>query len=251
MPSTVTSKARGKRKTKTANSCCSKKKGLVTLSRCRHPVCFKCLSKACAEALKNATSATCWKCSKEIALDQVEIGLSHSEYAMYLVRRNKADPARADCASCAAKKNVCQLRVAPCGHHYCHPCLLRMCRLALGDRALVPLRCCKKELPHDYVRESLRGAADYAKYQKLMTEKDWKISDLTSDAEYTATVKAMGAKQCPGCGIGVQRDFGCVHMTCPNGHQFCYTCLQFWGRATARSSRKRRCVRFSASSVLS
>ncbi|KAE9246541.1 hypothetical protein PF001_g4935 [Phytophthora fragariae] len=104
-----------------------------------------------------------------------------------------------------------------------------MCRLALADRALVPLRCCKKELPHDYVRESLLGAADYAKYQKLMAEKDWKVSDLTSDAEYTATVKAMGAKQCPGCGIGVQRDFGCVHMTCPNGHQFCYTCLQFWG----------------------
>ncbi|KAG6584769.1 Inorganic pyrophosphatase 3 [Phytophthora cinnamomi] len=109
------------------------------------------------------------------------------------------------------------------------PCLLRMCRLALGDRALIPLRCCKKELPDDYVRESLHGAADYAKYQQLMTEKDWKVSDLASDAEYTATVKAMGAKQCPGCGIGVQRDFGCVHMTCPNGHQFCYTCLQFWG----------------------
>ncbi|OWY91305.1 hypothetical protein PHMEG_00040170 [Phytophthora megakarya] len=105
-----------------------------------------------------------------------------------------------------------------------------MCRLALGDRTLVPLRCCKKELPDDYVREVLTHPEDYAKYQKLMQEKDWKVSDLQSDAEYSATVRAMGAKQCPGCGIGVQRDFGCVHMTCPNGHQFCYTCLEFWGR---------------------
>ncbi|KAG6574643.1 Inorganic pyrophosphatase 3 [Phytophthora cinnamomi] len=226
MPSTAASKARRQSKT---SSCCAKKRNLVTLSRCQHRVCFKCLSRTCTEALKNETPATCWKCSKEIALDQVEIVLSRSEFVMYMTRRHKEDTARADCASCTAKKDVCQLRVAPCGHHYCQPCLLRMCRLALGDRALIPLRCCKKELPDDYVRESLHGAADYAKYQQLMTEKDWKVSDLASDAEYTATVKAMGAKQCPGCGIGVQRDFGCVHMTCPNGHQFCYTCLQFWG----------------------
>ncbi|KAI9905285.1 hypothetical protein PsorP6_014329 [Peronosclerospora sorghi] len=99
-----------------------------------------------------------------------------------------------------------------------------MCRLALGDRALVPLRCCRKELPDDYVREALTGL-DYTKYQTLLKEKNWKVSDLKSDADYTATVKAVGAKQCPGCGIGVQRDFGCVHMACPNGHQFCYTCL--------------------------
>ncbi|CAI5725590.1 unnamed protein product [Hyaloperonospora brassicae] len=104
-----------------------------------------------------------------------------------------------------------------------------MCRLALSDRALVPLRCCKKEMPEDYVREALTRPGDYTKYQTLVKERNWKVSDLESDTEYTATVVAVGAKQCPGCGIGVQRDFGCVHMTCPNGHQFCYTCLRRWG----------------------
>ena len=84
-------------------------------------------------------------------------------------------------------------------------------------------------MPEEYVREALTRPGDYVKYQTLVKEKNWKILDLKSDAEYTATVNAVGAKQCPGCGIGVQRDFGCVHMTCPNGHQFCYTCLQRWG----------------------
>ncbi|KAG6977648.1 hypothetical protein JG688_00000156 [Phytophthora aleatoria] len=181
------------------------------------------------QAVKNSNLATCWKCNKEIALNQVELVLSRSEFALYMAWHHKKMSPRANCVSCAVKKDKDELRVAPCGHDYCQPCLLRMCRLALGNRALVPLRCCKKELPDDYVREALREPRDYAKYQQLVREKDWKVSDLQSDAEYSATVRAMGAKQCPGCGIGVQRDFGCVHMACPNGHQFCYTCLRLWG----------------------
>ncbi|KAG6967207.1 hypothetical protein JG687_00004408 [Phytophthora cactorum] len=181
------------------------------------------------QAVKNSNLATCWKCNKEIALNQVELVLSRSEFSLYMAWHRKKMSPRANCVSCAVKKDKDELRVAPCGHDYCQPCLLRMCRLALGNRALVPLRCCKKELPDDYVREALREPRDYAKYQQLVREKDWKVSDLQSDAEYSATVRAMGAKQCPGCGIGVQRDFGCVHMACPNGHQFCYTCLRLWG----------------------
>lgn len=146
--------------------------------------------------------------------------------ALYMALNRKDG---AYCISCTTKKSKDELRVAPCGHRYCQSCLLCMSKLALRDRALVPLRCCKKELPDDYVREAFRRHSDFAKYQQLVVEKDWKVSDLKSDAEYAATVIAVGAKQCPGCGIGVQRDFGCVHMACPNGHQFCYTCLGVWG----------------------
>ncbi|KAF4320660.1 hypothetical protein BBO99_00003685 [Phytophthora kernoviae] len=184
--------------------------------------------KGVLEEFEGFFKATCWACSQEVELDQAALVLNRSTFISYMSWYRKEDTARVDCASCFAKKDSCELKVGPCGHYYCHPCLRRMCRLALGDRALLPLRCCKKELPQDYVHEALTKL-DYEKYCKLMTEKDWKISDLQSDAEYTATVEALGAKQCPGCGIGVQRDFGCVHMTCPNGHQFCYTCLQRWG----------------------
>ena len=162
-------------------------------------------------------------CGKKNTMNQRKLRQSHTEIASTKVTR------RVSCVSCTVKFDKDTLKVAPCGHYYCQSCILRMCRLALGDRALVPIRCCKKELPDDYVREALTRPRDYAKYQKLMMEKEWKISDLVSDAEYTETVEAIGAKQCPGCGIGVQRDFGCVHMACPNGHQFCFTCLSLWG----------------------
>jgi hypothetical protein len=230
MPSTVPRKTQRKAGNKKTVSCCRQKASsvsLIKLSCCHRHACFACLSKICSKDLKDKTRATCWKCSKEIALDQVELVLSRAEYSTYSMWYRK--PSRADCVSCSTKKDTDELRVAPCGHYYCLPCLYCMCRLALGDRTLVPLRCCKKELPDDYVREALVDAADYAKYQKLVLEKDWKVSELQSDAEYTATVRAVGAKQCPGCGIGVQRDFGCVHMTCPNGHQFCFTCVKPWG----------------------
>ena len=84
-------------------------------------------------------------------------------------------------------------------------------------------------MPEDYVREALRRPGDYTKYQALVKEINWKVSDLKSDTEYTATVVAVGAKQCPGCGIGVQCGFGCVHMTRPNDQQFCHACLRRWG----------------------
>lgn len=215
-------------------ACCSKKRAAsssreLVLTNCQHRVCYSCLAKACSKAVKESSRATCWTCREEVALEQVELVLSHAEFSSYMAWCRTEDTARADCVSCSSKKDVRELRVTACGHYYCQPCLRRMCRLALADRALVPLRCCKKELPDDYVREVLTDASEYEKYRKILLEKDWKMSDLQSDAEYTATVKALGAKQCPGCGIGVQRDFGCVHMTCPNGHQFCYTCVRVWG----------------------
>lgn len=117
----------------------------------------------------------------------------------------------------------------PCGHYYCAACVRRMSRLALGDRALVPLRCCKKEFPMEYVDESLPDAEEFDKYCRMLREKDWKKSDLVSDSDYARSVRKVGGKQCPGCGVGVERDNGCIHMTCPNGHQFCFTCVQMWG----------------------
>ncbi|TMW56898.1 hypothetical protein Poli38472_002823 [Pythium oligandrum] len=94
---------------------------------------------------------------------------------------------------------------------------------------LAPVRCCRKELPIEYVKTALRAdKEDLKTYLRFLKERKWTESDLISDAEYATVVKSMGAKQCPGCGIGVERDFGCIHMRCPNGHEFCFTCLRVW-----------------------
>ncbi|KAJ0411251.1 hypothetical protein ATCC90586_004167 [Pythium insidiosum] len=136
---------------------------------------------------------------------------------------------RGTCASCCNIDSLVVLRAAPCGHLYCAWCLRRMARLALQDRALVPVRCCRIEFPIEYVHDGLSRGDEFERYQRLLAERPWRSTDLVSDAEYSRVVAAHGGKQCPGCGIGVLRDYGCVHMKCPNGHEFCFTCLSPWG----------------------
>ncbi|KAF1327953.1 Eukaryotic translation initiation factor 2a, partial [Globisporangium splendens] len=80
----------------------------------------------------------------------------------------------------------------------------------------------------DLMTKESKDVVDYRLYEKFLREKDWKHSDLVSDSEYAKVVLRVGGKQCPGCGIGVQRDHGCIHMKCPNGHEFCFTCLRVW-----------------------
>jgi hypothetical protein len=152
----------------------------------------------------------------------------------------KASSQSTVCASCSNVTPRASIQVAPCGHCFCCACLKRMARLTLKDRTLVPLRCCRKELSTESVAFAFslsanptRRASDLAKYKTLLAERtrNWQSApSLVSDDEYAATVKLVGAKQCPGCGVGVQRDYGCVHMKCPNGHEFCFTCLAVWRR---------------------
>ena len=43
--------------------------------------------------------------------------------------------------------------------------------------------------------------------------------------EMSALLKSWGYKQCPKCGHGLKRMFGCSHMECRCGAQFCWGCL--------------------------
>lgn len=147
------------------------------------------------------------------------------------------------CCCCGTYGVSRSIRSVPCGHYYCCACIKRMALLALNDRSLVPVQCCKMELPIDYIEEALASVKytsrhnerheksvekALSKYERLLHEREWRYSDLVSDQEYKKTVRSFHCKQCPGCGIGIQRDWGCVHMRCPNGHEFCYTCLTIW-----------------------
>lgn len=147
------------------------------------------------------------------------------------------------CCCCGTYGVSRSIRSVPCGHYYCCACIKRMALLALNDRSLVPVQCCKMELPIDYIEEALASVKytsrhnerheksvekALSKYERLLHEREWRYSDLVSDQEYKKTVRSFHCKQCPGCGIGIQRDWGCVHMRCSNGHEFCYTCLTTW-----------------------
>ncbi|KAH7402285.1 hypothetical protein DE146DRAFT_692591 [Phaeosphaeria sp. MPI-PUGE-AT-0046c] len=45
------------------------------------------------------------------------------------------------------------------------------------------------------------------------------------DTDTAALLKAWGYKRCPKCGHGVKRMFGCCHMECRCGANFCWGCL--------------------------
>ncbi len=37
-------------------------------------------------------------------------------------------------------------------------------------------------------------------------------------------LEKLNIRMCPKCGNGVQKNGGCLHMTCKCGGQFCWTC---------------------------
>jgi hypothetical protein len=46
------------------------------------------------------------------------------------------------------------------------------------------------------------------------------------DAKSLAEIKKIGAKPCPKCGVNIDKDGGCDHMTCHTcRHNFCWQCL--------------------------
>ena len=45
------------------------------------------------------------------------------------------------------------------------------------------------------------------------------------DLESLELIKnVIKAKQCSGCKIWVEKNEGCMHMTCTCGYEFCYNC---------------------------
>ncbi|KAG7383555.1 hypothetical protein PHYBOEH_009871 [Phytophthora boehmeriae] len=132
------------------------------------------------------------------------------------------------CTCCLSPLNDANVRRSmPCGHLYCTKCVATRCRMGVRDRSMVPAHCCKKEFPTDYVREVL-SSWEFETYDRFLKEKPWKTLDLESDREYTRAVRAHRAVQCPGCGVGVQRESGCNRMLCLNGHDFCFPCGARW-----------------------
>lgn len=57
-----------------------------------------------------------------------------------------------------------------------------------------------------------------------------KLLNLANDSHWT---------QCKRCNAIVERDEGCLHMTCTCGHEFCYNCGTDWGKCKGRCPRRK------------
>lgn len=129
-----------------------------------------------------------------------------------------------DCVACLTQlTEPTSYVIGPCKHPYCLSCFSFMAKKSLEDRAMVPVRCCGTEFPDDFVALVLPHRS-FQKYARLVKEKTPGESTLKSDKEYAAVVKKVKGKQCPACGIGVQKISGCQWMRCSLGHGFCWNC---------------------------
>lgn len=52
------------------------------------------------------------------------------------------------------------------------------------------------------------------------------MNEFGLDVETAELLKSWGYKQCPKCGHGLRRMFGCSHMECRCGAHFCWRCLE-------------------------
>lgn len=174
-----------------------------------------------AVAVAPVRQSSAKKRAKTQALDEDDV--AEDELSRQQQSQNE-DNAAGECVACLSDLADPKDRFrGPCGHLYCTQCLTVMARQSLEDRSLVPIRCCAMEFPMEYVARVL-PARSMANYTRFLSEKDWRSSNLKSDQEYAKMVKKVHGKQCPTCGIGVQKISGCNVMTCVRGHHFCWSC---------------------------
>ncbi|TDH68209.1 hypothetical protein CCR75_007891 [Bremia lactucae] len=165
--------------------------------------------------------------AEQVASDEAVALSVYAEEEEKLLRDILSKPSPS-CTCCVSPlKYESSRRMLSCGHLYCKDCIATRCRMAVRDRSMVPAHCCKREYPSDYVEEAL-NTAEFNTYKQFLNEKPWRSLDLQSDRDYANVVQQNNGVQCPGCGMGVQRIAGCNHMTCLNGHEFCYTCGRQW-----------------------
>jgi len=138
------------------------------------------------------------------------VGLSPAAVAAFRSVNEEAtaaDKMYCPVASCSAFLNVgrllATLPTAEVGDFTCRSCSTPLC-----------LKC--KRRSHGEVTCAAAAAAETA------------AATTAADAAMRSLAKEAGWQFCPGCGALIELLYGCNHMTCPCGAQFCYSCGSKW-----------------------
>ncbi|KAI0133238.1 hypothetical protein F4776DRAFT_655127 [Hypoxylon sp. NC0597] len=160
------------------------------------------------------------------------------------------------CEACGDEKHFAQLARAPCQHEYCGPCLTRIFQNATNDESLFPPRCCRQPIPlaesrvflnakvaEEFRQKALEYSTPRRTYchnggcnkfipQTCMTCKGASHNNDCPNDEQLQQVLQLAQEQhwqrCQNCWALVELNFGCNHMTCRCGHDFCYICGARW-----------------------
>ncbi|OBT84646.1 hypothetical protein VE02_07062 [Pseudogymnoascus sp. 03VT05] len=149
------------------------------------------------------------------------------------------------CDACGDAKKVEDIGYAPCGHEYCRHCIQDLVRAALTDQSLFPPRCCRQPIPLNTIRTLLNSELVHGLINK-------KIEFETPNRTYCSTricsafirsdniannvefhqilqmVRDNGWQRCYTCSSVVELKYGCNHITCRCGAEFCYRCGLTW-----------------------
>jgi len=132
-----------------------------------------------------------------------------------------------------------ELATLGCNHFMCKTCMVRYINGKVDGMDLTGITC-----PHTAVDtmtctytiqrheiEAILPRKDFIKYEKLEQRQREMIAHANSrtkevDPEFVAWKKA-NTKDCPGCNVPIQKNGGCMHMTCGVDGcktEFCWAC---------------------------
>jgi len=123
------------------------------------------------------------------------------------------------CCICLDTKKHCDLLTLPCKHIYCTECTQTSIKAAIMNPKLVPLRCCQREFPDEYVKQNCNPVihSQYTVILKTITMRDMQ-SRVGND--YQLMLDKFGYKACANCGIGIEKVSGCGTMLCRWYHPY-------------------------------
>lgn len=125
-------------------------------------------------------------------------------------RKKSSAVVHRQCTACDSEKSLFDVFRTPCGHDYCKECLSTLFQLATTDETLFPPRCCRQEIPLQFVKLYLSSTL-FRAFEKKSIE--FKSSNRTYCCQPTcssfissddvngerATCTACGAHTCTIC----------------------------------------------------
>jgi hypothetical protein len=98
-----------------------------------------------------------------LANHKEEVGKLPKAFPRHMIRK--------ECEIC--QELVERYSLFPCGHNYFNMCITKVFKSAIGDRSLIPIKCCRVEIDQN-LAEYVLETYDFNRFQESLHEVDTK-----------------------------------------------------------------------------